>query len=84
MAAAYCRRGSPAVAVEALEDVLQRVARPPAVVPELAELDFNPVIVSTEGIEVVDSRVRIAPAPPAPESTLRRESAEEADAGAGG
>ena len=65
-------RGSPPVAVDALEDVLQRVARLAAVVPELAELDFNPVIVSPEGAEVVDSRVRIVPAAPAPDEHLRR------------
>ena len=39
---------------------------------ELAELDFNPVIVSPDGVEVVDSRVRIVPAPPAPDEHLRR------------
>jgi acyl-CoA synthetase (NDP forming) len=65
-------RGSPPVAVDALEDVLQRVARLAAVMPELAELDFNPVIVSPAGVEVVDSRVRIVPAPPAPDEHLRR------------
>jgi acetyl coenzyme A synthetase (ADP forming)-like protein len=65
-------RGSAPVAVDALEDVLQRVARLAAVVPELAELDFNPVIVSAAGVEVVDSRVRIVPAAPAPDEHLRR------------
>jgi acyl-CoA synthetase (NDP forming) len=65
-------RGSAPVAVDAVEDVLQRVARLAAVVPELAELDFNPVIVSPGGVEVVDSRVRIVPAPPAPDEHLRR------------
>ena len=65
-------RGSAPVAVGALEDLLQRVARLAAVVPELAELDFNPVIVSPDGVEVVDSRVRIVPAPPAPDEHLRR------------
>lgn len=65
-------RGSAPVAVDALEDILQRVARVAAVVPELAELDFNPVIVSPEGVEVVDCRVRVVPAPPAPDEHLRR------------
>ena len=65
-------RGAPPVAVDALEDVLQRVARLAAVIPELAELDFNPVIVSPEGVEVVDSRVRIVPVPSAPDEPLRR------------
>ncbi len=58
-------RGAPPVAVGALEDVLQRVARLAAVVHEVAELDFNPVIVSPAGVEIVDARVHVAPAPPA-------------------
>jgi acyl-CoA synthetase (NDP forming) len=65
-------RGAPPVSVDALEEVLQRVARLAAILPELAELDFNPVIVSPAGVEVVDCRVRITPAPPAPDEHLRR------------
>jgi acyl-CoA synthetase (NDP forming) len=65
-------RGAPPVAVGALEDVLQRVARLAAVVHEVAELDFNPVIVSPAGVEIVDARVRVAPAPdPTAEDRLR-------------
>ena len=65
-------RGSPPVAVDALEDVLQRVARLAAALPELAELDLNPVIVSPAGVEIVDARARVVPAPPAPDEHLRR------------
>ena len=49
-------RGSPPVAVSALEDVLQRIARLAGHVPDLAELDINPLIVSPEGVIAVDAR----------------------------
>ena len=57
-------RGAPAVTVTELEDQLQRVARMAGVLPELAELDINPLIVSPEGTLVVDTRMRMIPAPP--------------------
>jgi acetyl coenzyme A synthetase (ADP forming)-like protein len=56
-------RGSPPVAVTALEDLLQRVARLASDVPDLAELDINPVIVSPEGAIAVDARAKVAPGP---------------------
>jgi acetyl coenzyme A synthetase (ADP forming)-like protein len=56
-------RSAPPMAVTVLEDQLQRVARMAGVLPELAELDINPLIVSTEGTVVVDARMRIAPPP---------------------
>ncbi|MDQ3640670.1 MAG: GNAT family N-acetyltransferase [Actinomycetota bacterium] len=65
-------RGGPPVAVDALEDVLQRVARLAAVVPQLAELDLNPAIVSSAGVEVVDARIGVAPVTPEPDEWLRR------------
>jgi acetyl coenzyme A synthetase (ADP forming)-like protein len=65
-------RGSPRVAVAALEEVLQRVARLAGRIPEIAELDLNPVIVSTDGAVAVDCRVRIAPVPAGPPPDLRR------------
>ncbi|WP_328794470.1 acetate--CoA ligase family protein [Herbidospora solisilvae] len=34
--------------------------------PEVAELDLNPVIVTTTGAVVVDARIRLAPAGPLP------------------
>ena len=60
-------RGSPRVAVDALEDVLQRVARLAERIAEIRELDLNPVIVSDAGAVAVDCRVRGrtgAPGPP--------------------
>ncbi len=65
-------RGSPPVAVDALEDVLQRVARLAGNVPEVAELDLNPVIVSTAGAVAVDCRARVAHIPAGPAPDLRR------------
>jgi acetyl coenzyme A synthetase (ADP forming)-like protein len=65
-------RGSPPVAVTALEDVLQRVARLAGDVPELAELDINPLVVSPEGAVAVDARVRVEPLSPGPPPGRRR------------
>jgi acetyl coenzyme A synthetase (ADP forming)-like protein len=65
-------RGSPRVAVDGLEDVLQRVARLAGRIPEVAELDLNPVIVSTSGAVTVDCRARVVPVPAGPAPDLRR------------
>jgi acyl-CoA synthetase (NDP forming) len=59
-------RGSPPVAVSALEDALQRIARLAGHLTDLAELDINPLIVSPQGVIAVDARVRVAPAAPGP------------------
>ncbi len=52
-------RGMPAVDVEGLVQVLHRVSRLVEDMPEVAELDCNPVIVTPHGAVVVDARVRI-------------------------
>jgi acyl-CoA synthetase (NDP forming) len=65
-------RGARPVAVHALEDVLQRVARLAADVPALSELDINPLIVSPEGVVAVDARARVAPATPGPAPDVRQ------------
>jgi len=65
-------RGSPPVAVGELEQLLQRVARLAGAVPELAELDINPVIVSPHGIAAVDARMKLVPATTGPAPDLRR------------
>jgi acetate---CoA ligase (ADP-forming) len=56
-------RGRPRAAVEALRDVILRVGALAEEHPAVAELDLNPVIVSTEGAAAADARVRVAPAP---------------------
>lgn len=52
-------RGKPGVAIGALVDVLHRVSRLVEDVPEIAELDCNPVIATPTGVVVVDARVRV-------------------------
>jgi acyl-CoA synthetase (NDP forming) len=57
-------RGSPAVGVAALEDLLVRVGLLATEIPELAELDLNPVIATPDGIAAVDVKIRLAPVLP--------------------
>ncbi|HTW20043.1 MAG TPA: GNAT family N-acetyltransferase [Mycobacteriales bacterium] len=57
-------RGTPPVDVAALEDVLLRVGQLATDLPQLAELDLNPVIVSPQGAVAVDVKVRLAPPTP--------------------
>jgi acyl-CoA synthetase (NDP forming) len=52
-------RGMPAVDVDGLVQVLHRVSRLVEDMPEVAELDCNPVIVTPQGAVVVDARIRI-------------------------
>jgi acetate---CoA ligase (ADP-forming) len=56
-------RGAAPSDSEALEDLLLRVSQLAEDLPEVAELDLNPVIALPDGCVVVDARVRIAPAP---------------------
>ncbi len=55
-------RGSPAVDTTRLADILLRVSRLADDLPEVAELDLNPVIARPHDAQVVDVRIRIAPA----------------------
>ncbi|MBO0728804.1 MAG: GNAT family N-acetyltransferase [Acidimicrobiaceae bacterium] len=55
-------RGRPAADVAAVEDILLRVGMLAEGVPELAELDLNPVIVTEHGATVVDAKMRLQPA----------------------
>jgi acyl-CoA synthetase (NDP forming)/GNAT superfamily N-acetyltransferase len=57
-------RGRPPADLAALQDLLLRVSRLADDLPELAELDLNPVIARKEGFAVVDARIRLAPAEP--------------------
>ncbi len=47
----------------ALTDVLLQVSRLAGDLPELAELDLNPVIARPDGAVAVDARARLTPAP---------------------
>ncbi|MFO7252272.1 MAG: GNAT family N-acetyltransferase, partial [Actinomycetes bacterium] len=64
-------RGRPKVNVGALEEQIVRVARFLEEIPEAAELDLNPVLVTPRGAAAVDVRLRLAPLPPPP-SPYRR------------
>jgi acyl-CoA synthetase (NDP forming)/GNAT superfamily N-acetyltransferase len=65
-------RNTPLCDVAALEEMLQRVAELATNVPELAELDLNPVIVSSTGAIAVDVKVRLAPARTFDDARARR------------
>jgi acyl-CoA synthetase (NDP forming) len=56
-------RGSVPVSVAALEDVLVRVGALVEAHSEVADVDFNPVIVHPTGAVIVDARIRVEPAP---------------------
>jgi acyl-CoA synthetase (NDP forming) len=59
-------RGAPRADIAALEDVLLRVSALVEAHPEVAEMDLNPLVVHTEGVVVVDARIRLEPGPPRP------------------
>jgi acyl-CoA synthetase (NDP forming)/GNAT superfamily N-acetyltransferase len=56
----FGHRGTRPVDARALTDVLLRVSRLADDLPEVAELDLNPVIASPDGACAVDARVRVA------------------------
>jgi acetate---CoA ligase (ADP-forming) len=66
-------RGHPPADIEALRDVLLRLSRLADEVPEITELDLNPVIALSpgDGCRIVDARIRVEEAPP-PFEHLRR------------
>jgi acyl-CoA synthetase (NDP forming)/RimJ/RimL family protein N-acetyltransferase len=57
-------RGTPPADTSALADTLLRVSRLADDLPEIAELDLNPVMARPGGVTAVDVRVRISPAEP--------------------
>jgi acetate---CoA ligase (ADP-forming) len=52
-------RGSPPRDVAALEDILLRVSALADDIPQIVELDLNPVVVLSEGCAVLDARIRL-------------------------
>ena len=68
----FGHRGAPACDVAAVEDVLLRVARLADEVPQLAEMDLNPLIASPGGAVAVDVRIRLAPWRRHAETEVRR------------
>jgi acyl-CoA synthetase (NDP forming) len=53
-------RGSAPRDVAALEDIILRVSAMVEALPEIAELDLNPVLVHEAGASIVDARLRLA------------------------
>jgi acetyl coenzyme A synthetase (ADP forming)-like protein len=54
-------RRTPPVDVEAIEDALLRVGCIAEDIPEIAELDCNPMVCSAEGVVALDVKLRVAP-----------------------
>ncbi|GAA4592253.1 GNAT family N-acetyltransferase [Planotetraspora phitsanulokensis] len=65
-------RGSPEANVSALAAHIVGVGRLMDEIPEIAEIDLNPVIVTPAGAVAVDVRLRLAPAPARPSPYRRR------------
>jgi acyl-CoA synthetase (NDP forming) len=57
-------RGRPPADVDAVRDVLMRLSALVTAVPEILELDFNPLMVlaAPHGCRIVDARIRVGPA----------------------
>jgi acyl-CoA synthetase (NDP forming) len=54
-------RGQPAVDLKAIEEIILRVSHLAEVIPEISEIDFNPIFALPEGqgCRIVDARIRI-------------------------
>lgn len=65
-------RGSPRVDVVALEELIVSLGALATDVPEVAEMDLNPVLVAPGGCALVDVKARIATAPPLDAGIPRR------------
>jgi acyl-CoA synthetase (NDP forming) len=68
----FGHRGRPTVDIDALEDLLLRVGRLAEDVPEVAEMDLNPVVATEKGVIAVDVKVRVAPPSVLSPQDLRR------------
>jgi hypothetical protein len=55
-----------------LESLLIRLGQLVDAVPEIVEVDLNPIIATPSGLHVVDLRVRAVPYLPHPELSVRR------------
>ena len=58
-------RGTPPAKLEAVEQILLRVSEMVCALPQLREMDINPIIVDENGAVAVDARIVIEHAPPA-------------------
>jgi acetyltransferase len=55
-------RGKPAAAIDAIAEVLIRLGQIAADLPEIRELDINPLLADADGVVALDARIRVAPA----------------------
>ncbi|HET7734506.1 MAG TPA: GNAT family N-acetyltransferase [Nocardioidaceae bacterium] len=65
-------RGSEPVDVAALEELICSLGRLSLDVPEIAELDLNPVMATPEGVVLVDVKMRLAEAAPGTDGVPRQ------------
>jgi acyl-CoA synthetase (NDP forming) len=65
-------RGSPGVDVAALEDLVLRVGALADEVPEVAEMDLNPVVATAAGVVAIDVKIRVAPSSAPIPADMRR------------
>jgi acyl-CoA synthetase (NDP forming)/L-amino acid N-acyltransferase YncA len=65
-------RGAPGVDTAAVEDLVHRLGRLAEELPEVAELDLNPVIAGPDGLVAVDAKLRLAAVGEEPDSFLHR------------
>jgi acyl-CoA synthetase (NDP forming)/RimJ/RimL family protein N-acetyltransferase len=70
-------RGADPVNTDALEDLLLRLGRLAEDIPEVAELDLNPVLAGPTGVVAVDAKLRLEPVGAEPDPLLRRLNAEQ-------
>jgi acyl-CoA synthetase (NDP forming) len=68
----FGHRGAAPCDVGAVEDILLRIARLADDVPQLVEMDLNPLIATPEGAVAVDMRIRLAPWRSHAETDVRR------------
>ncbi len=64
-------RGSPPVDTAALDDLLLRVGRLAEELPEVAELDLNPVLAGPNGAVAVDVKLRLSTVDNEPDPYVR-------------
>lgn len=64
-------RGAPPRDVPALIDAILRVGALVEDLPQIRELDLNPILVHERGATIVDARVRVSTAPPRPLPAIR-------------
>jgi hypothetical protein len=65
-------RGTPVIDHAPLEALLVRLGQLADAVPEIVEIDLNPIIATQNGFQVVDLRVRAMPNVSHPELSVRR------------